>query len=90
MVHYSRDRARFDEIMVLYRATDVMVVTPVRDGMNLIAKEYVATPDAAAPVSARRPSPGLVVPGGDPLGVRGGPRAASHPGQAVALVRAGR
>jgi trehalose 6-phosphate synthase/phosphatase len=26
----------------LYRAADVMVVTPVRDGMNLVAKEFVA------------------------------------------------
>ena len=27
----------------LYRATDVMAVTPPRDGMNLVAKEYVAS-----------------------------------------------
>ncbi len=26
----------------LYRAADIMVVTPLRDGMNLVAKEYVA------------------------------------------------
>ena len=26
----------------LYRAADVIVVTPLRDGMNLVAKEYVA------------------------------------------------
>jgi trehalose 6-phosphate synthase len=26
----------------LYRAADIMVVTPYRDGMNLVAKEYVA------------------------------------------------
>ena len=26
----------------MYRAADVMVVTPLRDGMNLVAKEYVA------------------------------------------------
>ena len=26
----------------LYRAADIMVVTPFRDGMNLVAKEYVA------------------------------------------------
>jgi len=25
-----------------YRAADVMVVTPLRDGMNLVAKEYLA------------------------------------------------
>ena len=26
----------------MFRAADVMVVTPLRDGMNLVAKEYVA------------------------------------------------
>jgi trehalose 6-phosphate synthase len=26
----------------LYRMADIMVVTPYRDGMNLVAKEYVA------------------------------------------------
>jgi trehalose 6-phosphate synthase len=26
----------------LYRVADVMLVTPLRDGMNLVAKEYVA------------------------------------------------
>ena len=26
----------------LYLAADVMLVTPLRDGMNLVAKEYVA------------------------------------------------
>jgi trehalose 6-phosphate synthase len=30
------------EIAGIYRAADVMVVTPLRDGMNLVAKEYVA------------------------------------------------
>ncbi|MET0343659.1 MAG: bifunctional alpha,alpha-trehalose-phosphate synthase (UDP-forming)/trehalose-phosphatase [Polyangiales bacterium] len=31
-----------DELLALYRAADVMMVTPLRDGMNLVAKEYVA------------------------------------------------
>ena len=30
------------EMAALFRAADVMVVTPLRDGMNLVAKEYVA------------------------------------------------
>src|SRR6266516_2968377 len=30
------------ELVALYRAADVMLVTPVRDGMNLVAKEFVA------------------------------------------------
>ena len=32
-----------DELVALYMAADVMLVTPLRDGMNLVAKEYVAT-----------------------------------------------
>jgi trehalose 6-phosphate synthase len=38
-MHSSFDRA---EMAAMYVAADVMVVTPLRDGMNLVAKEYVA------------------------------------------------
>ena len=31
------------EVTALYRAADVMLVTPLRDGMNLVAKEFVAS-----------------------------------------------
>ena len=31
-----------DEMAALYRAADIMVVTPLRDGMNLVAKEFIA------------------------------------------------
>ncbi|GMA20759.1 hypothetical protein GCM10025862_27800 [Arsenicicoccus piscis] len=31
-----------EEMAALFLAADVMVVTPLRDGMNLVAKEYVA------------------------------------------------
>jgi trehalose 6-phosphate synthase/phosphatase len=31
------------ELVALYRAADVMLVTPLRDGMNLVAKEFVAS-----------------------------------------------
>ncbi len=31
-----------EEMAALYTAADIMVVTPYRDGMNLVAKEYVA------------------------------------------------
>ncbi len=31
-----------EEMAALYRAADIMCVTPFRDGMNLVAKEYVA------------------------------------------------
>ena len=45
----------------LYRSARVAVVTPLRDGMNLVAKEYIAAQDAADPGRARscRGSPGL-------------------------------
>ncbi|MGB2809757.1 MAG: bifunctional alpha,alpha-trehalose-phosphate synthase (UDP-forming)/trehalose-phosphatase [Sedimentisphaerales bacterium] len=33
----------FERIATLYNAADVALVTPLRDGMNLIAKEFVAT-----------------------------------------------
>lgn len=33
----------------IYRAADVAMVTPLRDGMNIVAKEYVAAQDPADP-----------------------------------------
>ncbi len=42
-VHYLHRHLALKELIALYRAADVMVVTPLRDGMNLVAKEYVAT-----------------------------------------------
>lgn len=33
----------FDALVALYKVADVALVTPLRDGMNLIAKEFVAT-----------------------------------------------
>ena len=33
----------FERLVALYRAADVALVTPLRDGMNLVAKEYVAS-----------------------------------------------
>jgi trehalose 6-phosphate synthase len=42
-VHYLRRSLPFDELIGMYRAADVMLVTPFCDGMNLVAKEYVAS-----------------------------------------------
>lgn len=42
-VHYLHRSLSLPELVALYRAADVMLVTPVRDGMNLVAKEYVAS-----------------------------------------------
>ena len=33
----------YDQLLSLFAASDVALVTPLRDGMNLIAKEYVAS-----------------------------------------------
>jgi trehalose 6-phosphate synthase len=41
-VHYLHQSYSPQELAALYRAADVMLVTPLRDGMNLVAKEYVA------------------------------------------------
>ncbi len=42
-VHYMHRSHAFEELIAMYRLADVMLVTPFRDGMNLVAKEYVAT-----------------------------------------------
>jgi trehalose 6-phosphate synthase len=47
-IHYlnqSFDRA---DLAALYQTADVMVVTPLRDGMNLVAKEFVAAREDGA------------------------------------------
>ena len=42
-IHYLNQPFDRASLAALYLAADVMVVTPLRDGMNLVAKEYVAT-----------------------------------------------
>jgi trehalose 6-phosphate synthase/phosphatase len=42
-VHYIHRSVSEQDLVALYRAADVMLVTPVRDGMNLVAKEFIAT-----------------------------------------------
>lgn len=41
-VHYLYRSLPFDRLIGLYAASDVCFVTPLRDGMNLVAKEYCA------------------------------------------------
>jgi trehalose 6-phosphate synthase len=41
-MHYLHQSYSRSELVALYCAADVMMVTPLRDGMNLVAKEYVA------------------------------------------------
>lgn len=42
-VQYLHRELPFEELIALYRAAEVMLVTPFADGMNLVVKEYVAT-----------------------------------------------
>ena len=40
-VHYLHQSYGREEMAALFQVADVMLVTPLRDGMNLVAKEYV-------------------------------------------------
>jgi trehalose 6-phosphate synthase/phosphatase len=42
-VHYIYRGLSERELVALYRAADAMLVTPLRDGMNLVAKEFIAS-----------------------------------------------
>jgi trehalose 6-phosphate synthase/phosphatase len=42
-IHYIYRSLSERQVAALYMAADVMLVTPLRDGMNLVAKEFVAT-----------------------------------------------
>lgn len=42
-IHYIYRSVSERQLIALYRAADVMLVTPLRDGMNLVAKEFVAS-----------------------------------------------
>jgi trehalose 6-phosphate synthase len=42
-IHYVRNSLPLEELVALYQAANIMLVTPLRDGMNLVCKEYVAS-----------------------------------------------
>jgi len=48
-IRYVHRNFRRDELAGIYRAARVCLVTPMRDGMNLVAKEYVAAQDPENP-----------------------------------------
>ena len=48
-VRYVNRNYRRDELAGVYRAAKVGLVTPLRDGMNLVAKEFVAAQDPLDP-----------------------------------------
>lgn len=49
---YQYRSLSFDSLVALYSVSDVAMITPLRDGMNLIAKEYIA---------ARKRSDGVLI-----------------------------
>ncbi|WP_133000603.1 alpha,alpha-trehalose-phosphate synthase (UDP-forming) [Luteimonas arsenica] len=48
-VRYVNRSFAHDVLTGFYRTADIALVTPLRDGMNLVAKEYVASQDAEDP-----------------------------------------
>lgn len=42
-VIYRYNHLEFEELCALYQVADVALITPLRDGMNLVAKEYIAS-----------------------------------------------
>jgi trehalose 6-phosphate synthase len=48
-LRYVNRPYRRDELAGIYRAAEIGLVTPLRDGMNLVAKEYVAAQDPDDP-----------------------------------------
>jgi len=40
---YRYNHLEFDQLKGLYKVADAALITPLRDGMNLVAKEYVAS-----------------------------------------------
>lgn len=58
-VHFIHGSVKFNELCALYAMADVALVTPLRDGLNLVAKEYVACQrDISAGGTAARDVPG--------------------------------
>jgi trehalose 6-phosphate synthase/phosphatase len=51
-VHYFYRAFNFEELVALYHIADIALVTPLRDGMNLVSKEYLAT---------KRDEPGVLI-----------------------------
>jgi trehalose 6-phosphate synthase len=47
-VHYYYRSFAQDELCAYYRAADAALITPLRDGMNLVAHEFVAANERGA------------------------------------------
>lgn len=51
-LYYFYHSFDFNELIAMYHIADLALITPLRDGMNLVAKEYVA---------AKRDKPGVLI-----------------------------
>ncbi len=51
-VYYFHRSLAFEELVQFYHIADIAMITPLRDGMNLVAKEYLAT---------KRKNPGVLI-----------------------------
>ncbi|MCK9160781.1 MAG: bifunctional alpha,alpha-trehalose-phosphate synthase (UDP-forming)/trehalose-phosphatase [Bacteroidaceae bacterium] len=51
-IHYFYHSLPFEELTALYHRADIGLITPLRDGMNLVSKEYLA---------AKRDNPGVLI-----------------------------
>jgi trehalose 6-phosphate synthase/phosphatase len=63
-IHFLHQSVGFTELCALYAVADVAMVTPLTDGMNLVAKEYVACQrdvGACAPGRPGRDGPGVLI-----------------------------
>lgn len=48
-IHYLHSSVGIDELVALYRSADALVVSSKRDGMNLVALEFIAAQDRERP-----------------------------------------
>jgi trehalose 6-phosphate synthase/phosphatase len=51
-ISYQFKNLAFEKVVALYARADVALITPLRDGMNLVAKEYIA---------CKQQSPGVLI-----------------------------
>lgn len=52
---------QFEQLVAWYRAADICWITPVRDGLNLVAKEYVAAQEGGSGVLVLSEFSGVVI-----------------------------
>jgi trehalose 6-phosphate synthase/phosphatase len=82
-VHYMCRWSSFEEVLALYRAADIMLVTPTGDGLDLVAHEFVAArsdEDGVLVLSERAPAASELTEAVlvNPFDIQGTARALAH------------